>query len=95
MFEEYLMAFLTSRGFKYAATFAWMFGSSAWRILKKAATFIILFCMVLICIHYFLGISYSVIFGEIRLLLAAAMRMLKVIWSLILEFWNSLRANIE
>ena len=41
MFEEYLMAFLTSRGFKYAAAFAWMFGSSAWRMLKKAATFIV------------------------------------------------------
>ena len=95
MFEEYLMAFLTSRGFKYAAAFAWMFGSSAWRMLKKAATFIVLFCAVLICIHYFLGISYNVIFGEIRLLLAAAMHILKVIWSLILEFWNSLRANIS
>lgn len=94
MFEEYLMAFLTSRGFKCVATFAWMFGSSAWRILKRTASFIILFCAVLICIHYFLGISYSVIFGEIKLLLAAAMRMLKVIGSLILEFWYSLRANI-
>lgn len=94
MFEEYLMAFLTSRGFKYAATFTWMFGSSVWRILKKTAFFIILFCTVLICVHYFLGMPYSVIFGEIRLILAAAMRMLKVIWSLILEFWYSLRANI-
>lgn len=94
MFEEYLMAFLTSRGFKYAATFAWMFGSSAWRVFKKAAAFIILLCGVLICVHYFLGIPYSVIFGEIRLILAAAMRMFKAIWNLILEFWYSLRANI-
>lgn len=93
MFEEYLIALLTSRGFKYAATIAWMFGSTAWRIIKQAAFCIVMVCAVLIFIHWYFKIPYNSIFGEIKLMFDMGLQSIRTIWYLIIEFLDDLRAN--
>lgn len=95
MLGEYIIAILTSNGFKYAAATAVTLWRVCRNVIKKGAAFFLILVIAMIFAHWYFKIPYSTIFGEVNYLFRVGIGLIQKCWSLLVEFFQAVSANMR